>query len=114
MIHYYAVTIKCIRKGWIASEDETEEVYNALLYTYRATSFKHTFEKDRLGRYHLHGCILVTRKNIKYSLFKKQYWHIHIDYLPTHEDRLNWLSYIQKDESEEFIKRLRDGEYVFQ
>lgn len=92
----YAVTIKCIKQGYKASESETLKVFTDLLRVHRATYTCYVFERDKLNRVHLHGTI-QARKNLKYNLLKVPFWHIYITHLAQQCDYDNWLEYINKD-----------------
>jgi hypothetical protein len=111
----YAVTIKYIKQGELATEEQLRNIYLNLVYRHSAEMSEVVFETDSLGRLHLHSSF-KARKNIKYSLFKVPYVHIYIVPLPTPEDIYNWNQYIHKEEKVAISDYLRDvkDEYMFQ
>lgn len=103
----YGFTIKCIRKGYENRKAELLIVATEMIRRFCGVLKDYTYEYDSKGRYHIHG-YFIARKGIKYNLFKKPYWHIHIDHLRSQLDLETWCSYIHKDE-----KVLGDDEYCF-
>lgn len=114
-ILYYAITIKYIRKGSFLDESELLSKFAMVADRYKGKIMKYTFEKDSMGRNHLHG-IFVARKGIRLNLCKTPYYHIHIDPLKTLIDVQTWMDYIDKDQNgfTEFMKNLLDGQNLFQ
>lgn len=97
----YGFTIKYIRARTVHEDDEsirnaTFVIMDEMIKRHKAIRVDYTYEKDSLGRIHIHGYMLA-RKGIRLNLYKKPYWHIHIDHLPTTEDVLNWTRYIHKE-----------------
>lgn len=115
MTEYYGFTIKCIKHGYDSQVYELENIMQRMLACHKAIYVEHYYETDSIKRLHVHGTFMA-RKGILRSKFKQQYWHIHIDLLPTIEDVHNWSRYITKDQDqpiEDLISRRDKGEYLF-
>lgn len=109
----YAATIKCIASGVQGDESELRTTFEALIKKHKGIYCSHTFEKDSISRLHLHGHFMA-RKGILLSLYKKKFFHIHVDPLSTIEDVNTWISYINKSSEQEWFKQLSSGQYLFQ
>lgn len=117
MTEYYGFTIKCIKQDTVVERHELEIVMKQLISRHKAQYVQHYFEHDSMNRLHIHGTFMA-RKGILLSLFKKQFWTIHIDYLKTTEDVAQWSKYIQKDQcttTEDFHDKIKEecNDYFF-
>lgn len=99
----YAITIKVIKQGFYATESQLLRHYQYVVALYHGTEAPVYYEKDSLGRFHLHSQFFA-RKGIKYSLARIPYTHIYIVPLRTAEDQYNWVKYCQKEEADEALK----------
>lgn len=106
MAQQYAVTIKNVQMGVIASKQEIYALFLELLRSHNGREVESFFEKDSRDQWHLHG-IFTARKNLLVTKFKKQYWHIYINALKTDDDIKNWHMYIIKDQDFQRSDRLK-------
>lgn len=99
----YAFTIKNIKSHTIKTKEHHLAVAMEMINKFFGELADYAFEYDSINRVHIHG-IFKCRKGIRYSLFKKQFWHIHIDPLFSKLDLESWQSYIHKTDYLEAIK----------
>lgn len=99
----YGFTMKCIKKDYVNTCSDLLFQANDMIDRFRGELCDYSFEKDSIDRYHIHGWF-KARKGIKRNLYKKHYWHIHIDFLPSQADLENWISYINKGYFKEAIQ----------
>ncbi|AXH74173.1 MAG: hypothetical protein [Cressdnaviricota sp.] len=108
----YGVTIKCIQKGILCTEEQYMTIFTSLINRHKGIYVQHTIEQDSLGRNHLHGHF-IARKGIRLNLFKMPYYTIHIVPLPSVQDTEAWTDYINKQPFDIFMQRYYRGEYLF-
>lgn len=111
-LKFYSFTIKNIRKNYFATESELLVCMNQMLDKHKAKLINFTFELDSCNRNHIHGTF-KARKGLKYTLFKKHYYHIMIKVLEEFHDLKRWSDYIHKCPFNNFLKGLEKGEYMF-
>lgn len=99
----YAITIKVIKQGFYATEEQLLKHYEYVVALYHGAAAPVYYEKDSLGRSHLHSQF-SARKGIKYSLARIPFTHIYIVPLRTAEDQYQWVQYCQKEEVTEAVK----------
>lgn len=99
----YAFTIKYIGAYSTKTKEDHLSVAMEMINRYWGELSDYSFELDSIDRVHIHG-IFKARKGIKYSLFKKSHWHIHIDPLKSKLDLETWGSYIHKTKYLEAIQ----------
>jgi hypothetical protein len=110
----YGFTIKYIKARTDTLDDDfdikidTYKTMTELIARHKAIRVDYTYEYDSMNRVHIHGHMLA-RKGIRLNLYKKPYWHVHIDHLPSIDDVQNWIRYIHKESSINEYK----AEYMF-
>lgn len=109
----YAITIKCIKSGYFADEQELHEVLCLCVVRHVGIICAYEYERDSLGRLHLHGHFMA-RKGIRLNLYKKPFYTVHIDPLKSIDDVQNWCNYMRKDHFNDWLQELRNGKYLFQ
>lgn len=109
----YGITIKCIQKGVFASENDLFTVMMECIDRHKGIMCEFYFETDSMNRKHIHGHFMA-RRGIRYNLYKKQFYTIHIDPLRHIHDVQQWLQYIKKEGYNMFINDLKSGSYLFQ
>lgn len=95
----YAITIKVIKQGFYATEEQLLKHYEYVVALYHGTESVVYYEEDSLGRKHLHSQFFA-RKGIRYTLARIPFVHIYIVPLRTAEDQYNWIQYCQKDDGD--------------
>lgn len=108
----YAFTIKNIKKDTFISESEVIRVMTLMEACHKGSIHDFTLEKDSLQRFHAHG-IMEARKHLKYTLFKRPYWHIYITPLNSCEDVRQYSKYIHKDDTQKIVDYFTNGENHF-
>lgn len=109
---FYAVTIKCIKKDYYATDTELIKVLTELERAHKGEIHDFTIERDSLDRLHLHAT-MIARKGLRYTLFRKKYWHLDITRLMSHQDLVQWTKYIHKDDCQNLIDYYENGENHF-
>lgn len=95
----YGFTIKCIEHDIYADSLDLDVTMLHMLAKHKAIYVEHFYEKDSLGRLHIHGSFLA-RKGIRLNLFKRPFYTIHIDHLKEVADVERWAKYIRKSQVE--------------
>lgn len=110
----YGITIKHIELNSTMGELDLFNVMLDYIKRQKGLYVIHTYEFDTNNRLHLHGHFMA-RKGIRYNLFQKKGWHIHVDPLPTTQDVETWTNYIKKDytSAQAWLNHMRQGEYEF-
>lgn len=110
----YAITIKHIERASQVTEDELAYIMMEYISRQKGIYVYHSIELDSKGRPHIHGHFMA-RKGIRYNLYKKKGYHIHVDPLPTTQDVQTWIEYIKKDDDDsiKYIMNLTREEYCF-
>lgn len=96
-ISNYGFTIKNIQHDYKNEKSDLLSVAMDMINKFKGELVDYAFECDSILRIHIHG-IFKARKGIKYSLFKKKFYHIHIDTLHSQQDLSLWKNYIRKTE----------------
>lgn len=109
---FYAITIKCIKKDYKATDNETIKVLTELERAHKGNVRDFTIEYDSLNRVHLHAT-MIARKGLRYTLYRKKYWHLDITRLMKYGDLIAWTKYIHKDDYQNILDYYEDGENHF-
>lgn len=109
---FYAVTIKCIKKDYVSTDNELIKVLCELEKAHKGEIRDFTIERDSINRLHLHAT-LIARKGLRYTLYRKKYWHLDITRLMSYQDLMNWTKYIHKDDCQNIIDYYENGDYHF-
>lgn len=110
----FAVTIKCVKQGYFATIEDLRRTFNEMLHKYQAIENAFVIEQDSLGRNHAH-CTITAKKSLRYTSFKKKYWHIFIKRLYKDSDTKRWNDYIHLDQEIQMKSFLKDiqSDYCF-
>lgn len=114
----YGFTIKCIKHSVYATMEQLIVVMSDMIKCHKGILVEYVFEEDKLNRLHIHG-MMLGRKGLFLSKFRKPFWHIHIDPLVSLADIENWTKYIHKSNNVSVLKRNHiieqiEQEYSFQ
>lgn len=109
---YYSFTLKRIRQGVGYSELEYNLSLDKMLKKYKAEYCTHTFERDSIGRLHMHGVFLANKK-LRYTSYREKYLHIFINKIHSYEELQNWVDYIHKEDHEQIRSYFQNGENHF-
>lgn len=110
---YFAFTIKNISKDPDGDlRVRNMQIMTAMLSSYSAELKDFTEEVGDHVRVHLHG-IFRARKNLRYTAFRRKYWHVYIVKLLTYEDLMTWSAYMHKDDQKNEKNYYEDGGYHF-
>lgn len=107
----YAVTIKCIAKGVYATPKECMKVYESLISKIHGIRCGYDYEKDSIGRWHLHAHF-IAQDNLYLLKLQRSGWTIYIRKLPTVDDVWRWVSYMHKKDNE-IYQQIALDEYPF-
>lgn len=108
----YAITIKCIKKDYLATDNELIKVLTELENCHKGEVKDFSIERDSIARLHLHAT-MIARKSLRYTLYKKRYWHIYITRLMDRSDLIEWSKYIHKDDEKSITEYFENGENHF-
>lgn len=112
---WYAVTIKHIAKESTVNDVFLHVMYDKLLEAHKASDLDHVIEEvteHKFTRPHLHG-LMRARKNLRYTLFRRKYWHFDIQQLKTWQDVIAWRRYIHMGDQKEVNDFFTNGEFHF-
>lgn len=112
---FYAVTIKHIAKESGVKDTDLIQMYSKLQDAHKAANIDFVIEEveeKKQTRPHLHG-IMRARKNLRYTLFRKKYYHIDIQCLKTWTDLLVWQRYIHMGDIQDVNNYYTNGENHF-
>ncbi len=90
---YYSLTIKCNLKGKNLSNSEYNVMVKEICSQGDFTWHKTTYERDSIGRNHVHCILEHENKNVRYSPFFRKGYMIYFRKVYSK----NWESYIEKD-----------------
>lgn len=112
---YYAITIKVIKQGVFATEEQLKECYDFCLKKYRGRDFQHVYEVDSMGRLHLHGCF-SARRGLYFKSAQIPFTTIYCKAIPSADDKTRWISYCNKEKGQRVAKNQFSEciEYPFQ
>lgn len=101
---YYAYTVKRVvgEADSITHQNYHEYIHNTLCNVHKSIEIiDHAYEKDTLGRLHMHLFIRAPRK-----LFLKKLrpvgWNIDVQELATEQDIRRWATYLMKDDFKQY------------
>lgn len=109
---YYSFTMKWIKKDDKIDHEKLYAYMLGMLKKYKAEYCTHSIEHDSLGRLHLHGVFIASRK-LRYTSFKVKYLHVYVRRIQSNEDLENWVDYIHKEENESIRSYFTNGENHF-